>query len=200
MAIKYKKWPQTTPNGHKIYQHFPFKGPPKIHPNWDFWYESKPSGNPGDLISIAVVNSTRINDKNIFEGMLQSLQAVPSFCIDLINQFLPPWMVRRCCRQLTASLPSLPSTYIQHSPFVVFYFHEWPMDSTSRPNPTKLDWKVTMGFSVETPGADFINIRFGRQFFGQIFTFTFWTNFHPKTTTHKFIRVLRTIILDVNIF
>jgi hypothetical protein len=113
MAIKYKKWPQTTPNGHKIYQHFPFKGPPKIHPNWDFWYESKPSGNPGDLISIAVVNLTRINDKNIFEGMLQSLQAVPSFCIDLINQFLPPWMVRRCCRQLTASLPSLPSTYIQ---------------------------------------------------------------------------------------
>jgi hypothetical protein len=29
MAIKYRKWPQTTPNGHKICQHFPFKGPPK---------------------------------------------------------------------------------------------------------------------------------------------------------------------------
>jgi hypothetical protein len=27
MAIKYKKWPQTTPNGHKIYQHIAFKGP-----------------------------------------------------------------------------------------------------------------------------------------------------------------------------
>jgi hypothetical protein len=25
MAIKYIKWPQTTPNGHKIYQQFPFK-------------------------------------------------------------------------------------------------------------------------------------------------------------------------------
>jgi hypothetical protein len=29
MAIKYKKWPQSTPNGHKIFRHFPFKGPPK---------------------------------------------------------------------------------------------------------------------------------------------------------------------------
>jgi hypothetical protein len=23
------KWPQNRPNGHKIYQHFPFQGPPK---------------------------------------------------------------------------------------------------------------------------------------------------------------------------
>jgi hypothetical protein len=29
MTIKFKKWQQTTPNGHKIYQHYPFKGPPK---------------------------------------------------------------------------------------------------------------------------------------------------------------------------
>jgi hypothetical protein len=29
LAIKYKKWPQTTPKGHKIYQHFPFRGTPK---------------------------------------------------------------------------------------------------------------------------------------------------------------------------
>jgi hypothetical protein len=21
--------------------------PPKIYPNWDFWFENKPSGNPG---------------------------------------------------------------------------------------------------------------------------------------------------------
>jgi hypothetical protein len=31
------------PNGHIIYQHFPFQGPPKICPNW---FENKPSGNP----------------------------------------------------------------------------------------------------------------------------------------------------------
>jgi hypothetical protein len=29
VALKYEKWPQTTPNGHEIYQHFPFKDPPK---------------------------------------------------------------------------------------------------------------------------------------------------------------------------
>jgi hypothetical protein len=34
------------PNGHKIYQHLPFKGPSKIYPNWGFWFENKPSGNP----------------------------------------------------------------------------------------------------------------------------------------------------------
>jgi hypothetical protein len=34
------------PNGHKIYQHLPFKGPPKFTQIWDFWFENKPSGNP----------------------------------------------------------------------------------------------------------------------------------------------------------
>jgi hypothetical protein len=29
------------------YQHFPFnERPSKIYPNWDFWLENKPSGNP----------------------------------------------------------------------------------------------------------------------------------------------------------
>jgi hypothetical protein len=40
MAIKYSKWS-------KIYQHLPFKGPPKLSQIWDFWFENKPSGNPG---------------------------------------------------------------------------------------------------------------------------------------------------------
>jgi hypothetical protein len=38
---------QNTPYGHKIYQHLPFKGPPKFAQIWDFWFENKPSGNPG---------------------------------------------------------------------------------------------------------------------------------------------------------
>jgi hypothetical protein len=46
-AINYSKWPQNTPYGHKIYQHLPFKGPPKFAHIWDFWFENKPSGNPG---------------------------------------------------------------------------------------------------------------------------------------------------------
>jgi hypothetical protein len=29
-AIKYTKWPQNIPNGHKIYQHFLFQGRPKF--------------------------------------------------------------------------------------------------------------------------------------------------------------------------
>jgi hypothetical protein len=35
------------PNGHKIYQHLPLKGPPKFTQIWDFLFENKPSGNPG---------------------------------------------------------------------------------------------------------------------------------------------------------
>jgi hypothetical protein len=30
MAIKYTKWLQNILNGNKIYQYFPFQGPPKI--------------------------------------------------------------------------------------------------------------------------------------------------------------------------
>jgi hypothetical protein len=26
---------------------FPIQKPSKIYPNWDFWFETKPSGNPG---------------------------------------------------------------------------------------------------------------------------------------------------------
>jgi hypothetical protein len=37
------------PNGHKIYQHLPFKGPPKFTQVLDFWFENKPSGNPAML-------------------------------------------------------------------------------------------------------------------------------------------------------
>jgi hypothetical protein len=43
MAKRYTKWPKDmpngcqlrTPNGHKIYKHFPFQGPPKCNPNRD---------------------------------------------------------------------------------------------------------------------------------------------------------------------
>jgi hypothetical protein len=47
MAIKYAKWQENRPNGHtytnifhcKTFQNFPI---------WDFWFEKKPSGNPGE--------------------------------------------------------------------------------------------------------------------------------------------------------
>jgi hypothetical protein len=47
MVIKYPKSPLNIPNGHKIYQHFSiYVRPSKIYPNWNFWFENKPSGNP----------------------------------------------------------------------------------------------------------------------------------------------------------
>jgi hypothetical protein len=47
------KWSKNIPNGRNIfktvkeYQCFPFQGPPKFYPNWEFWFENMPSGNPG---------------------------------------------------------------------------------------------------------------------------------------------------------
>jgi hypothetical protein len=32
----YTKWTENIPNGHKIYQHFPFQRPPKYTQNWNF--------------------------------------------------------------------------------------------------------------------------------------------------------------------
>jgi hypothetical protein len=36
MAIKYTKWPKYIPIGHKIYQHFPVRGPTKFTQIWIF--------------------------------------------------------------------------------------------------------------------------------------------------------------------
>jgi hypothetical protein len=50
--MKYTKWPQNTPNGHKIHQMATQQTnifncrPSEIYPNWDFWLEKMPSGNP----------------------------------------------------------------------------------------------------------------------------------------------------------
>jgi hypothetical protein len=40
---------ENIPNGNKIYQmyrHLQLQDPPKFYPNWDFWFENIPSGNP----------------------------------------------------------------------------------------------------------------------------------------------------------
>jgi hypothetical protein len=39
MTTKYTKWPLNIPT-------FAFPRFSKIYPNWDFWYENIPSGNP----------------------------------------------------------------------------------------------------------------------------------------------------------
>jgi hypothetical protein len=45
IVIKYTNWPQR-PNGNKIYPPIPLQDLPKMLPNWDFWFENIPSGNP----------------------------------------------------------------------------------------------------------------------------------------------------------
>jgi hypothetical protein len=39
MAIKYTEWPQNLPTSS-------IARPYKMYPNWDFWFENIPSGNP----------------------------------------------------------------------------------------------------------------------------------------------------------
>jgi hypothetical protein len=57
MSTKYTKWPQNISNCFKIDQTvknmptFSIARPSKIYPNWDFWFESKPPGNPGSFES-----------------------------------------------------------------------------------------------------------------------------------------------------
>jgi hypothetical protein len=46
MAKNYTEWPQNIPNGHKLYQHFPFQDPPKYTQIGIFGFENIPSGNP----------------------------------------------------------------------------------------------------------------------------------------------------------
>jgi hypothetical protein len=41
MSVKYAKWPYNIST-------FSNLGPSKIYPNWDFWFEKKTSGNPGE--------------------------------------------------------------------------------------------------------------------------------------------------------
>jgi hypothetical protein len=59
MTVLYYKLPLKLPNAHKMYQMaiyskwpyitptFPIPRLSKIYPNWDFWFENVPSGNPG---------------------------------------------------------------------------------------------------------------------------------------------------------
>jgi hypothetical protein len=54
LPIKYTKWPNLFPTDIKYTKNYPFQGPFKIYPNWNYWYENKPSGNPGTVSLIPV--------------------------------------------------------------------------------------------------------------------------------------------------
>jgi hypothetical protein len=46
MEKKITKLTENVPNGHKNVPTSSVARSSKIHPNWDFWFENKPSGNP----------------------------------------------------------------------------------------------------------------------------------------------------------
>jgi hypothetical protein len=82
MSVKYSKWPKNMSTCSNL-------RPSKIYPNWDFWFEKKPSGNPVPHPFVATVppiafipwtrclwpeKSTKTSGHSRFE------RAVPDFC------------------------------------------------------------------------------------------------------------------------
>jgi hypothetical protein len=57
-AVKYSKWPQNIPT-------FSILRPYKIYPDWDFWLENIPSGNPVSFVGEAAdaINIREIDEK-----------------------------------------------------------------------------------------------------------------------------------------
>jgi hypothetical protein len=71
---KYTKGPHNVPNGHKITnwpQNMPtssITGPSKIYPNWDFWYENIPSGNPARHTYVFLTLGKSTSDRQLRLG------------------------------------------------------------------------------------------------------------------------------------
>jgi hypothetical protein len=59
MAVIYSKWPKNVPT-------FSIPRPSKIYPNWDFWFDNKPSGNLG--LAQEFFNSLTIFKRPHFEN------------------------------------------------------------------------------------------------------------------------------------
>jgi hypothetical protein len=68
--------------------------PYKIYPNWDFWFENKPSDNPGVCVDVADNNSAicqlstpffqRLKPKNVYNAQicyLVKLIVKPFWCL-----------------------------------------------------------------------------------------------------------------------
>jgi hypothetical protein len=53
--------------------------PPKIYPNWDFWFENKPSGNPGQGRFSETLRHSKTNRKAFCPDLLAAL---PNVLID----------------------------------------------------------------------------------------------------------------------
>jgi hypothetical protein len=74
MSVKYSKWP------YKI-STFSNVGQSEIYPNWDFWFEKKPSGNP-DVGSLYVMKAKEMTAADVAATIFAN-----SATIDAIKYF-----------------------------------------------------------------------------------------------------------------
>jgi hypothetical protein len=94
MNTKCTKWSLNIPNVGKIfpmgtkYTIFSNWRPSKIYPNWEFWFENKPSGNPAAIRTLQ-------NEPTGLEGNEDGLSAGSVFCLDFFSrEFWPPnWAI-----------------------------------------------------------------------------------------------------------
>jgi hypothetical protein len=79
IVIKYLKPPYNIPNGQYTYICINIfqLGPSKIYPNWDFWFENKPSGN---LASMSISRRLKKEGQGLFEEPLKTDNVVYVLC------------------------------------------------------------------------------------------------------------------------
>jgi hypothetical protein len=68
----YTKWLQYIPTSS-------ITRPSKIYPKWDFWFENRPSGNPGDLRSLCFETDCLIHDQGDQIGRIFAQRAILYF-------------------------------------------------------------------------------------------------------------------------
>jgi hypothetical protein len=53
MALKYTNDSEINQNGHQNYKHMYFMAShSKIYPNWNFWFQNMPTGNPAKALGL----------------------------------------------------------------------------------------------------------------------------------------------------
>jgi hypothetical protein len=101
MAVIYFKWPHNVPT-------FSIPRPSKIDPNWDFWYENMPSGNPdADEGFFVWVSESGFLCLWHFEVGAVTLSRKCGFVTSLFFYFYFLWLLcRECHKSIAVVSPS----------------------------------------------------------------------------------------------